>query len=119
MTGFLGDPTRPLTKPEKPDFFLRTATLGSLASSEKRFELETSTTLASCGFSAMEESDDMNVAEWGTVGLMTRVSVFDFVKGGGNIGLFVEGRGSFEASRRLRMAAPSKGAPIKSSAAVA
>src|SRR5690242_13782548 len=38
MTGFLGVPTSPLTKPEKPDFFLRTPGIfASLASSEYRF----------------------------------------------------------------------------------
>lgn len=37
IRGFLGDPTKLVMKPEKPDFFLRTAEgLASLASSEYR-----------------------------------------------------------------------------------
>jgi len=115
MMGFFGEPTRPLTKPENPDFFLRTATLGSFASSENLLEPDTSITFASCVLSAALGSADTNVAEWGTIGLMIRVSVFDLTNGGGKEGLFAEGEESFEASRRLRMAAPSKGAPTKSS----
>ena len=34
MTGFLGDPTSVLMRPEKPDFFLKTPGLGSFVSSE-------------------------------------------------------------------------------------
>jgi hypothetical protein len=41
MTGFLGDPTKLFMKPEKPDFFRKTATLGSLPSSEYLFGLIT------------------------------------------------------------------------------
>lgn len=34
MVGFLGEPTRLVMKPVKPDFFLSTDGLGSFASSE-------------------------------------------------------------------------------------
>lgn len=41
MVGFLGEPTKLVMKPEKPDFFLRTEViLGSLDSSENLLDCD-------------------------------------------------------------------------------
>ena len=92
MTGFLGEPTSPLTKPEKPDFFLRmlpilgSPILGSLASSENLLGPETgcSTTLVSVGFSlGVGWSMVVNAFGWGADEVITNVSVLALTKGGG------------------------------------
>lgn len=53
--GFLGDPTRVLIKPEKPDFFLKTpGALDSFVSSEYRFGPPAWPWAACCAFSASD-----------------------------------------------------------------
>lgn len=92
MIGFLGDPTSPLTKPEKPDFFLKTLPiLGSLVSSEKRLGGGTalSITLVSPVFS-LATGYSVGLG-WAGDGLMINVSVFALIRGGGWIGLVAGG----------------------------
>jgi hypothetical protein len=108
-------------KPEKPDFFLSTADFNSLPSSEYRFGLSIwfSVTRVPCVFSLINGSAEVKLADWRSVGLMMRVSVAALINGGGifcrcNDGCWTVA-GALMASIRLRIAAPSKGAPMKSS----
>lgn len=119
----MGDPTRLFIKPEKPDFFLSTDDLGSLLSSEYRLGLIN-------WLSVMRESWDLTLmkvesaaeklTDWRRDGLMMRVSALVLaLGGGGTLGRWrvagVVRDGEFMASMRLRIAAPSNGAPMKSS----
>lgn len=104
-------------KPEKPDFFLSTeAILGSFDSSEKRFAL--SDGLEPCDFSeaAMESAAAEKLAECRN---RPAVRVSGVVKAArGMFGRLGDVAGNFVASMRLRMAEPSKGAPMNSSEAL-
>lgn len=113
----MGEPTRLVMKPEKPDFFLKTeAIFGSFDSSEKRFEL-------SPGFEPWDFSEAAMVLSAAAETLRERPSR-PAERGSGEVkaareteGLCGEAAGDFVASIRLRMAEPSKGAPMKSSEA--
>lgn len=87
MTGFLGDPTNVLMRPEKPDFFLKTpGPLRSLDSSEYRFGGTTgfSLTRAPWDFSDMLASKAEKLADCRKGGgLITRGSGVEFDSGGG------------------------------------
>lgn len=78
MVGFLGEPTRLVMKPVKPDFFLRTdGILGSFASSENLLGPFNwfSDTLAPCDFSAaMMSGAAEKLADCSRVGPGTRGS---------------------------------------------
>lgn len=72
MTGFLGEPTRLFMKPEKPDFFRRTADLGSLPSSEYRLVLPMEPSVGARGprpFSDRDESIPVKLAEGRKMGV--------------------------------------------------
>ena len=117
MMGFLGDPIRLFMKPEKADFFLSTADFGSLLSSEFLLGLINwlSGTRAPWDESAVEE-----LACWRRDGLMVYLWAMLALSGGEMLVRWKEGAaggkvGDLKASMRLRMAAPSNGAPMKSS----
>lgn len=123
MVGFFGEPTRLVMKPEKPDFLRRTeAILGSwsLDSSENRFDWDDwfSKALEPCDFSAAAmlsaAAEKLADCRWGRPA--TRGSGVVWT-GRGMVGRW-GGIGDLVASMRLRMAEPSKGAPMNSSDAL-
>jgi hypothetical protein len=111
-------------KPEKPDFFLRTpAALGSLLSSECLLEAirEVSGTLAPWDFSFTRVSAAEKLADWRSAGGPIVLASGEVCDGGGGGECWMEScwggdcwMGDFVSSMRLRMAVPSKGAPISS-----
>lgn len=116
MVGFLGEPTRLVMKPEKPDFFLSTEViLGSFDSSEKRFAL--SDGLEPCDFSeAAMGSAAEKLADCRNRPAVRASGVVKAARG--MLGRLGDRAGDLVASMRLRMAEPSKGAPMNSSEAL-
>lgn len=119
IVGFLGEPTPKLVmKPEKPDFFLKTeAILGSFVSSEKRFDCDNwaSAALEPCDFSAAAimsaAAEKLADCRWDRPARRASGVVWAFREKVGRVGE----EGDLMASMRLRMAEPSKGAPMNSS----
>ena len=89
MSGFLGDPTRLVMKPEKPDFFLNMpGALDSLDSSENRLDTDALSIFGIMVFSPVEDRSDAVVeklAAWGSGGgpMTTRGPELEFGSGVG------------------------------------
>ena len=123
MVGFFCEPTRLFMKPEKPPFLRCVADLGSLPSSEYLLGVIDWFSVAERPpwvFSTMEGSMVLKLAEERRVGLADK-SVPAVTSVGGRFdrwGIDVWGAEMAGVSIRLKMAAASKGAPMKSSLAL-
>jgi hypothetical protein len=127
MTGFFWEPTKLFMRLERPVFLRKTEPFPSLPSSDWRLMLENESPVVRLVKDFSERSMAAKVvAAPGKVGLATPVLLAperELSSGGGICGRWSDEdcwwlgceADSLVASRRLRIAAPSNGAPIKSS----